>query len=62
MMWVLVILTIAGGTSSKQPSLAECAQSLRAVQTSKIREAYCMSARRDDRVYFIKGGKLARME
>lgn len=57
MMWVLVILTIAGGSSSTQSSLAMCAQQLRMIRTSDVREAYCMSTGSSDRVYFIKDGK-----
>lgn len=56
MMWVLVILTVHGGTSSTQSSLAQCSESLRHIRTSGVRQAYCLSAT-GDQVYFIKDGK-----
>jgi hypothetical protein len=58
MMWVMVILTVAGGSISEtQSSLAQCQRSLINIRTSDAREAYCMSVGTDDRVYFIKDGK-----
>lgn len=57
MMWVLVVLTAAGGTSSTQSSLTACQLQLRSIRTSDVREAYCMAPGTSDRVYFIKDGK-----
>lgn len=57
MMWVLVILTVAGGSSTTMSSLTACQLHLRSIRTSDVREAYCMAPGSSDRVYFIKDGK-----
>jgi hypothetical protein len=56
MIWTLVVLTLSGGYSADQPSLAECVSKLLSLQTSRILEGYCMSP---TKVYTIKRGKLA---
>lgn len=60
MNWVLIILTVAGGSSSVQRNLAECTRELLLIDTSRVREAYCVSG--DDRVYYVRRGKVVGLE
>jgi hypothetical protein len=61
MNWVLVILTLAGGTQATQRDLAECTRNLLLIETSRVREAYCVSVS-GDRVYYVKHGRVVGLE
>lgn len=61
MNWVLIILALAGGTSSTQRNLAECTRNLLAIETSQVREAYCVDIS-GDRVYYVRRGKVVGLE
>lgn len=61
MSWVLIVLTVAGGTSSTQNTLAACTRALLQIETSRVREAYCMSTT-GDRVYHVRRGKVEGLE
>jgi hypothetical protein len=54
--WILVILTVAGGTDTPQRTLDACLQRLHHTRVSPMRQAFCMS-REEDVVFFARGGK-----
>jgi hypothetical protein len=61
MIWVLVVLTIAGGTLAPQPDLGTCTNRMLRLEISRIREAYCLSTG-SDRVYYVHNGKVVGLE
>lgn len=56
MKWILVILTVAGGSDTPQRTLDSCLQRLHHVRVSPLRQAFCMS-REEDVMFFSRGGK-----
>lgn len=60
-MWILIVLTTAGGYSTPHTNLAGCTRSMLAIETSHVREAYCMDVTRD-KIYYVLHGKVVGLE
>ncbi len=56
MKWILVILTVAGGTDKPYRTPEACQQALHHVRVSPLRQAFCMS-REEDVMFFSRNGK-----
>ena len=54
-MWVLIVISLHGGASSTQSSLADCEREL--ARIVEAQQAYCQSAFSNDMVWFIKDGR-----